>query len=70
MCKRKRRLNKKSILSFFVAISANLLPLTKKSSDNEQYRYVQPIVGIFVERCISPLLATNMLALKMLIYAK
>ena len=30
MCKRKRRLNKKCILSFFVAISANLLPLTKK----------------------------------------
>ena len=33
MCKRKRRLNKKCILSFFVARNNNLLPLTNYLSN-------------------------------------
>jgi hypothetical protein len=33
-------------------IRAHLPPLAKKCPDNEQYAKVQPIVGIFAERCI------------------
>ena len=45
------RVNKKSILSFFVDITAHLLPLTNYLS-NGQYAQVQPIASKFAERCI------------------
>ena len=52
-----------------MAISANLLPLTKKNPDNGSTAKYSPSSEFFAERCISPLLATNLLALEMLIYA-
>ena len=62
------RVNKKCILSFFVDITAHLLPLTIYLI-NGQYAKVQPIASKFAERCICTILSTNMLALGMLIYA-
>ena len=55
-------------MSFFVVIKVHLLPLTKYLV-NGQYAKVQPIASNFAERCTCTLLTTNMLALKMLIYA-
>ena len=45
------RLNKESILSFFVEIRHHLLPLTNYLG-NGQYVKVQPIASKFVECCI------------------
>ena len=56
-------------MSFFVVIKVHLLPLTNYLV-NGQYAIVQPIASKFAERCICTILTTNMLALKMLIYAK
>ena len=69
MNKRIYKLSNKAALSFFVDITAHLLPLTKYFA-NGQYALVQPIASNFAERCICIVLSTNMLALKMLIYAK
>ena len=43
----------------FLVIRGRLRPLTK-NPDNEQYALVQPIVGIFAERCICSLLTRNL----------
>ena len=45
------RVNKKSILSFFIVTRRHLLPLTNYLS-NGQYAKVQPIASKFAERCI------------------
>ena len=62
------KLSNKATLSFFVVIKVHLLPLTNYLV-NGQYAIVQPITSKFAERCICTILTTNMLALKMLIYA-
>ena len=62
------KLSNKATLSFLVVIKVHLLPLTKYLV-NGQYAKVQTIASNFAERCTCTLLTTNMLALKMLIYA-
>ena len=52
-----------------MAISANLLPLTKKVSTMSSTTKYSPSSDFFAERCISQLLTTNLLALEKLIYA-
>ena len=63
------RVNKKSILSFFVDITAHLLPLTNYLN-NGQYAKVQPIASKFAEQSICTILSTNWLAPGMLIYVQ
>ncbi len=62
-------MNKKSILPFFVTIRHHQLPLTNYLI-NGQSAKVQPIASKFIEPCIQYLLATTLLALKVLIYAE